>query len=431
MSETVESEVMGKWHHPKIGRDPETGKAVFLPRMEYAKLLRNESFKIWHDTYRGESSRRIAKLTVLRLLEAGGLDSPDDFLKLNPVDAKRIIRKVVNSLEVEGFTQAARQTQVFAKQFYNYHNEDLGREVRFKRSEKPKTRMKKIGREVIPNRSQVYKMAAAAFGQSYRGNVKNQFLGHRNRALILCLWQSGVRVNAICRLRYGMVKNYLYPTLKVPLPLKITQDIDTKISSYGLGYYYTFLAESAAKALREYLDFRMQITGKSLKDTDYLFVGLDAKNQVADMPMKRGMVLHAIKVAAGRAGMKYASVWTHVLRKGFRKVLNSCIYLDEDTREALMGHKLPGSRGNYFDVHDINEIAEKYMKADWTEGAPSRLNGLEKTVTIQQDTIEKLKAENEELKKHLEFRDSDVSKLKSDFAELKKMLADLKLTDKT
>jgi integrase len=426
MSETVESKVMGKWHHPKIGKDPETGKAVFLPRMEYAKLLHNENFKIWHDTYRSVSSRRIAKLTVFRLMEAGALDSPDDFLKLEPHDAKTLVRKIVNNIATEGFTQGARQTQIFAKQFYNYHNEDLGRELKFKRSEKPKTIQKKIGIEVIPDRSQIYKMAASALGQAYKGNVKNTFLGYRNRALTLCLWQSGIRVNAICRLRYGMVKNNLYPTIKVPVPLKITQDIDTKISAYGLGYYCTFLADSAAKALREYLDVRVEITGHTLKDEDYLFATLDERNQVTDKPMKRHMVLHAVKVSAGRAGLKYIGIWTHVLRKSFRKVLNSCIYIDEDTREALMGHKLPGSRGNYFDVHDIGEISEKYMKADWTEGAPSRLNGLEKTVTIQEDTIKKLELEKEQFKARITKMELEKSGLEERMINIEKIVKELK-----
>jgi hypothetical protein len=40
--------------------------------------------------------------------------------------------------------------------------------------------------------------------------------------------------------------------------------------------------------------------------------------------------------------------------------------LDEDTKEALMGHRLPGSRGNYFDYHDIDEVREKYLRIDWS-----------------------------------------------------------------
>lgn len=30
-----------------------------------------------------------------------------------------------------------------------------------------------------------------------------------------------------------------------------------------------------------------------------------------------------------------------------------------------MGHRLPGSRENYFDHHDIDEVAGKYMKANF------------------------------------------------------------------
>jgi uncharacterized coiled-coil protein SlyX len=152
----------------------------------------------------------------------------------------------------------------------------------------------------------------------------------------------------------------------------------------------------------------MEMEGRPLKDEDPLFVVLDINSKISVLPMDGSSVLHEVKVNAGRAGIKYSSIWTHVLRKAFRKVLNSCIYLDEDTRESMMGHKLPGSRGNYFDVHDIGEITEKYMKADWTEGAPSRLNGLEKTVAVQEDKIKKLETEKEELKKKLE----DMSDLK-------------------
>jgi hypothetical protein len=55
-------------------------------------------------------------------------------------------------------------------------------------------------------------------------------------------------------------------------------------------------------------------------------------------------------------------MWSRLLRKSFRKVLNQSD-IDEDTKEAIMGHKLPGSRGNYFDSHDHDEIAGKYMRS--------------------------------------------------------------------
>jgi len=34
--------------------------------------------------------------------------------------------------------------------------------------------------------------------------------------------------------------------------------------------------------------------------------------------------------------------------------------MDEDTREALLGPRIPGSRENYFGRHDVEEFAENY-----------------------------------------------------------------------
>jgi hypothetical protein len=36
-----------------------------------------------------------------------------------------------------------------------------------------------------------------------------------------------------------------------------------------------------------------------------------------------------------------------------------------------MGHKLPGSRGNYFDSHDHDEIASKYMRCQFDRREPA------------------------------------------------------------
>jgi len=172
----VNSKVMGKWHHPEMGVDSQ-GRATFKAREDYNVLLENENFKLWYDGYQGKSSKRIALLTIWRILERGRLKGPDDFLKLEPVEAKRIIRLVVNGLETDGYTQAARQTLIFARQFYNYHNEDLGKYMKFKRNERPKTTMKKITMEIIPDRLEVYKMASAAFGLAYHGQKRNRFIG--------------------------------------------------------------------------------------------------------------------------------------------------------------------------------------------------------------------------------------------------------------
>ena len=46
-------------------------------------------------------------------------------------------------------------------------------------------------------------------------------------------------------------------------------------------------------------------------------------------------------------------------------MLNATPELDEDTREAVMGHRLPGSRENYFDRHDLPEVIEKMRNCDF------------------------------------------------------------------
>ena len=58
-----------------------------------------------------------------------------------------------------------------------------------------------------------------------------------------------------------------------------------------------------------------------------------------------------------------------------------------------MRHSLPGSRGNYFDVHDIDEIASKYVKADFGPvGSDSRVRVLENELETMRERLAKLEA---------------------------------------
>jgi len=422
MSVEVESKVLGHWHHPKIGKGKD-GRAIFLPNMEYGKLLRDNNFKIWHDNYRGHSSRTIAKVTIYRVMQAGDLVSPSEFLELPTVEAKKLIRVVCNNLMAKGHTAAARQTISFAKSFYNFHHED--REIKFKRHEKPQVISKKIVHETIPHNSDVYKLSDVALGLRYRDNEKNKLLGSRNQAITLFLWQSGVRVNALCKLRYKDVKDYVEGRLNFqylsqefkeanieywenlglklnelpPLFLKVTPDLDTKIGSYGLSYYVTFLHHTGFEALKQWIDARVQATGKPLEPQDYLFVGFDFQNnKIGEKPLTTHLINHMIKTVAGRSGMNGERIWVHVLRKSFRKVLRASPTMDEETREALMGHKLRGSQGNYFDYHDIVQVAKLYMECDWSQGSGTKINGLTRQVETQDQTIKNLETELQKYK---------------------------------
>jgi integrase len=412
MSVEVESKVLGRWHHPKIGKGKD-GRSIFLPTKEYVELVRDKNFKLWYDHYRGMSSRGIANVTVYRMMKAGNLASPSEFLSLGIVEAKGIIRNVCNGLIAKGHGVGARQTMIFAKGFYNYFNEDLGKTLKFKRDEYPKAVSKKAAIESIPHNSDIYRLSQVALGMKYRDNEKNKLLGLRNAAIILFLWQSGIRVNALSKLKYSHIKDYVEGKLSLtllkeqfkeaniedwesmglrpmdlpPLFLMVTPDLDTKLSKYGLAYYVTFIHQSAFKALKEWLDARTEATQKPLKPNDYVFVAFDfSANTIGEKPLNPQLVNHMVKVVSGRAGMNGERIWVHLLRKAFAKVLRTSPSMDDETKEALMGHKLPGSQGNYFDYHDIILVAKLYNECDWGSGTA----GITKKLADQQETINTL-----------------------------------------
>jgi len=254
------------------------------------------------------------------------------------------IMTVVAKWRDQGKVVTAKTIQGALQRFLEYHD----RPINLKAKQKIRAVHRKIAIETIPTKEQVYAMASS-------GSM-------RNRALILCLFQSGVRVNCLSRWKVGMFRDQLFPEVKVPTTIKITSDLDSKLNGYELPYYPAFLQKEAAMALKKYLEQRMK--EDELKDDDYVFV--------PEAPQSRNeylapvQILTIVKRAAQRVGIDPKTLWTHCLRKTYRKVLNSAD-MDEDTREVLMGHMPPGSRKNYFDYHDTAEIAGKYMKADFSE----------------------------------------------------------------
>jgi len=94
--------------------------------------------------------------------------------------------------------------------------------------------------------------------------------------------------------------------------LKITNQMDTKLSGYGLNYYYTFLQHEAAQALRDYMDLREKQEGP-LKDRDLIFG--PARRFAKNRHTEPDRILMMVKAAARSIGLNPESVWTHTLRK--------------------------------------------------------------------------------------------------------------------
>jgi len=196
--------------------------------------------------------------------------------------------------------------------------------------------------------------------------------------------------------------------------LKITNQIDTKLSGYGLDYYYTFLQVEAAQALREYLNYRISQEG-ALRDNDFIFKSI-FQNRAYNERLSEVRVLRVVKNSTKRISLDPRCVWTHAIRKSFRKVLNASP-IDEDTKEALMGHRLTGSRDNYFDSHDLDEIARKYMQANFSAS--------KKTEDLQKD-LEASKAEIERLRVDLDLAHSGRRMLEEEMAQRAKEIAELR-----
>jgi len=302
--------------------------------------------------------------------------NPEEFLGLNEKAIKQAIINACVAKTSEGKT--SKRMFYVVSRFLMLN----GKEVSFSRQERKlflkRSNCKKMSRQYIPNREDIYRMSDSF---PNKGDLPQK----RGKALILCLWQSGVRASCLCSWAWGMFKDKLYPTLQVPLPIKVVAERgegvydcaeDTKLSSYDVAYYYTFIHEEASQALKDYLEQRMR-DGWKPKDSDVVFVTEGTVTR--GKPLNATHLTELVKTASKQIGINPENIWTHCLRKSFRKTLYSG-GVDPDVAEALMGHKLGASRGSYFDYHDVDFTKTEYTKGQWHRISMDRIRELEDTV---------------------------------------------------
>jgi len=343
------------------------------------RLLRDRRVRSWLESYRSYNVRSNKGYALESLLRRQDL-TVDELFRLPDDEVSQAITDTVRAVAEEGKGAFARNILDSAKSLFVFND----RNIKLKRFAHLRSG-KRTKEQVIPQPSDIYKMA----------EVAGRFSA-RNKALILCLFQSGVRTSCITRWSFGMVRESLYPDLRLPVQLKITPDMDTKLPSYGLSYYVTFLGKEAAEALRDYLDQRQKL-GWIPKDSDVLFSTAGPSPRLKEKPLKVSHIDEMMKRVAKRSGLSPKGIWPYCLRKSFRKVVNNAP-IDEDTKEVLMGHTLPNSRTNYFDYHDLNEIARKYGLASFSADSGSQFDAL----LARMDGIEhRLRVEIESLREQL------------------------------
>jgi len=220
--------------------------------------------------------------------------------------------------------------------------------------------------EYIPTKEEVYMMADSA------GSL-------RNRAVILSLWSSGLRVSTPCALNYGDVADEVekgeshilvpvYPEMKQRVPDACKGNIP----------YYTFICMEAGEALRSYLREREEKYGISREEplfhSDWT---LWKRDERASKRLGRRGVGLIVKRSAKLAGIeKWRHVTPHSLRKAFESVLVSPTIdgerLDKATQEFFMGHILPGTQDVYYDKTRIDFHRKEYAKLDFSRSKTER-----------------------------------------------------------
>ncbi|MFI5449051.1 MAG: tyrosine-type recombinase/integrase [Candidatus Bathyarchaeia archaeon] len=368
----------------------------------YDWLLGFESVKSWIGNYTAKGTRR-NYLTGFNILCKKLNLNPDEILQLAeangdkfPRDLKSQVKGILNEYVQAGKLGEAKKVYASLRSFLAAHEIS----VVFARQERIRYRRKKAVDEKVPKTEDVYGLVDAADRvKGWRDPLRKL----RAKAMILCAFQSGVRPSCLTKWHYGLVKQYLYPELKYPIPLKITPRLDSKLEGYDLDFYYTFLGREAAQALKEYLEARVN-RGATLQDNSPIFV-THASNSKNDQ-ITYGDYFRIVKRLAQTVGMPSNQLWPHLLRKAFKKVLNKA-EIDDDTREALMGHRIPGSRENYFDRHDVVEVTDRYAQCNFTNQS-------------QTNDVSEFVAENQQLKDLVKQQGDAIAKLQGRFETILK-----------
>lgn len=361
----------------------------------YENLLEKPSVQLLIPTFT-PTSKSGHLYQLKHFLEINNL-TPESLLDLKDKEIQQAVMKAIAYKQSKGNYSAARKMFYVVRRFLELN----GREIYFNKTQRKvllKREPKKISKEHIPTREEIYRMADSF---PDKGPLQKK----RGKAIVLCLWQSGVRANCLCSWTYGIFKNQIYPEPQSIVQIKVvahrdqeTYDcaVDTKLSSYAVNYYFTFLSKEAIEALKEYLDERKN-QGWIPKDNDSIFVThgvIKAKN---GKPLTPSHIISIVKNAANQIGIPKESTWTHLLRKAFRKTLYAS-GVDPDIAEALMGHKLAASKTSYFDYHDSSFVRKEYSKGNWMRISIAKIETMEEEIS----ELRKTQQDNENLRQRID-----------------------------
>jgi len=304
----------------------------------------------------GSEASRIAYLRVVhRFCKRCGFQ-PDELLRLEKREIEKLVQDFCDDLLDKDCSRRYISTVLHV--LLTFFRVNGFKELNVEHYHVPARYRKR--EEYVPTKNEVYEMVDNA------GNLKN-------RAIILSLYSSGLRVSTLAALTLGDIREELekgYSVIKILVYAEMKKRVPEACK--GKIEYYTFICEEATKAVRLYMTERVRRFG-SIKDEEPLFASDCRRVEKVLRRMKfltRREVEYVVKDAARRAGVKnWELVTPHCLRKAFESVLRSELIdggrLDPKDQEYLMGHVLPGCQDAYYDKSKIENLRSEYARLNF------------------------------------------------------------------
>lgn len=173
---------------------------------------------------------------------------PEELVQLPKENAESSVQEFADELASKSGAKAYVNTVIKRlRTFFRVNGYTGDRELRVRTYFVP-TRYRKVP-EYIPTKEEAYSMGDAAGSQ-------------KNRAIILSLWSSGLRVSTLCALDYGDVAEEVEqgePHVLIPVYSEMKERVPDACK--GRISYYTFICPAAGEALRTYLRERREKYG--------------------------------------------------------------------------------------------------------------------------------------------------------------------------
>jgi integrase len=191
-------------------------------------------------------------------------------------------------------------------------------------------------------------------------NLLNHASSARDRAAIMVLTSSGLRVGTMLSLKVGDVDFDSYPDVaKIKVERRRGRKFVGKRRGSQGKMFFTWITDEARKALLEYLEERKR-AGETLTPDSPLFEDSQGQGKFVTLENFERVWYRLLK----RAGLDEKShrqymLHVHTLRKYFR---SNCVGVDPSYRETWMGHKAGYLDESYFRAEEERHLTE-YRKA--------------------------------------------------------------------